>query len=99
MNDLDRWIARQIGYPDVWDTMTYPSLASALWELVDTTGEIEMNNIERKEELEINVYNTQRRQLINDYRTKKITANTLDATERALSEAHLERLRKIRAGY
>jgi len=56
-------------------------------------------NQKRKEDIEIATYNTQRKQLINDYRTEKITANTLDATERALSEMHVERLRKIRAGY
>ncbi len=30
----DADIAEKIGYPDKWDTAAYPTLASALWEMI-----------------------------------------------------------------
>jgi len=29
----DKQIAKYIHYPDCWDTVAYPTLASALWEM------------------------------------------------------------------
>lgn len=37
----DEWIAKQIGYPNDWDTAAYPTLASALWELYSTEKYVE----------------------------------------------------------
>lgn len=39
--ECDDIIAKEIHYPECWDTMAYPTLASALWEMVDIsmTGE------------------------------------------------------------
>ena len=31
-------IAKAIHYPRCWDTMAYPTLASALWEMIDIEG-------------------------------------------------------------
>jgi hypothetical protein len=31
--DSEEEIGKLIHYPDCWDTMAYPSLASALWEM------------------------------------------------------------------
>ena len=36
----DKQIAKAIHYPRCWDTMTYPTLASALWEMIDIEGRL-----------------------------------------------------------
>lgn len=36
----DKQIARGIHYPDCWDTCAYPTLASALWEMIDIESKI-----------------------------------------------------------
>ena len=33
-DEMDREIAECIHYPGCWDTVAYPTLASALWELI-----------------------------------------------------------------
>ena len=33
VDEIDKEIAKKINYPDEWDTMAYPTLATALWEL------------------------------------------------------------------
>jgi len=38
--DPDDSISELIHYPECWDTMVYPTLASALWEMCDLTGAI-----------------------------------------------------------
>jgi len=38
--NLDKEIAKAIHYPECWDTMGYPTLASALWEMVGWYGNI-----------------------------------------------------------
>jgi len=38
--DPDDSISELIHYPECWDTMAYPTLASALWEMCDLTGAI-----------------------------------------------------------
>lgn len=32
--DYELWIATQIHYPECWDTMAYPTLFSAIWEII-----------------------------------------------------------------
>ncbi len=34
MENYEKDIARAIHYPECWDTATFPTLASALWEMV-----------------------------------------------------------------
>ena len=36
---IDSDIAKWIHYPDCWDDMAYPTLASALWEMCKCDGE------------------------------------------------------------
>ena len=36
----DKQIAKAIHYPRCWDTMAYPTLASALWEMIDIEGKL-----------------------------------------------------------
>lgn len=36
--EIDNKIAEAIHYPDCWDTMAYPTLASALWNLMAVEG-------------------------------------------------------------
>jgi hypothetical protein len=35
MKQEDKEIAERIHYPRCWDTCAYPTLATALWEMVD----------------------------------------------------------------
>jgi len=32
--DYELWVATQIHYPECWDTVAYPTLMSAVWEIM-----------------------------------------------------------------